>query len=160
MDKCYTGGVYRVFVEQCTERQPERAEGPPRCGRAGPSPTPPRRTVATWTPPLAPERLLIHYNTPLARDEGLHIRAVSADRLKAANVLGFGVMGGDAKTAPFSICSGDRVSVMTKGEVVSVNSDSLTMKLSFSSPETIYVWLRPSVSSTVSAREVVTHGSW
>ena len=62
-------------MQKCTECQPERAEGPPRCGRAGPSPTPPRRTVATWTPPLAPERLLIHYNTPLARDEGLHIRA-------------------------------------------------------------------------------------
>jgi len=55
--------------------QPQRAEGPLRCGRACPSPTPPRRTAAIWKPPLAPEHLLIHYNTPLARDEGLHIRA-------------------------------------------------------------------------------------
>lgn len=85
-------------------------------------------------------------------------KGVSPDRLKDANLFGFGAMGGDAKTAPFSICSGDRFAVFTKGEVLSVNADSLTVKLSFSSPGTVYVWLRPSVSSTVTATEITTHG--
>ena len=48
---------------------------------------PPRRTAATWCPPLAPERLLIHYNTELARDEGLHVRAGQGGAWRA-QVLG------------------------------------------------------------------------
>lgn len=110
------------------------------------------------TPQLLPKECLSCDTEFKMNQKCMQDKRVPGDRVKDANVFGFGVMGGDAKTAPFSICGGDRFAVFTKGEIVSIKPTSLTVKLSFSSPGTVYVWLRPSVPGAVAARDVVAHG--
>lgn len=143
-------------VAQHGKRQPSRGEPMFDVARDWPKIAAVYNKARGTTPQLLPKECLgcdteFKMNKQCMQDKG-----VSPDQLKGLN--GFGTMGGPAKVAPFSICSGDRFAVVTKGEVVNMTPDSLAVKLSFSSPGTVYVWVRPGAPRTVAATDVTTHG--